>query len=166
MADDSSFSLNRINVTQSEHTLQPALKAYSLYINAILFAWNVLWSKSKHKENFSVYLTPRHTLFPSTKDKFTIWVSGFWKRRAMLFEFGIKRNGQQCLGLFPSRQQSNQKYSFKSCMFAQDLVIFISFLIQWEKNCIWKKASRNPAQPLGKKKPTQFNQIIFFYIVF
>lgn len=70
MVDDSSFSLNRIKVTQPEHTFQPGLKAYTLYINAILFAWNVRWSKSKHKENFLVYLPSRHTLLSPTKDKF------------------------------------------------------------------------------------------------
>lgn len=56
MVDDSSLSLNRIKVMQPEHTFQPGLKAYTLYINVILFAWNVRWSKSKHKENFLVYL--------------------------------------------------------------------------------------------------------------
>lgn len=42
MVDDSSLSLNRIKGTQSEHTFQPGLEAYTLYINAILSAWNVL----------------------------------------------------------------------------------------------------------------------------
>lgn len=98
MVDDSSSSLNRIKETQSESTFQPGLEAYTLYINAILFAWNVLWSKSKQKKKnvFSIS-SSWHTLFSPTKDKSTVWISGFWKRRAMLFEFTVERNRQQCL---------------------------------------------------------------------
>lgn len=55
MVDDSSSSLNRIKETQSESTFQPGLEAYTLYINAILFAWNVLWSKSKQKKKTYCY---------------------------------------------------------------------------------------------------------------
>lgn len=68
MVDDSSSSLNRIKVTQSEHTFQPELEAYTLYINAILFSWNVLWSKSKQqKKNVLVFLPPDTHCSPQQK---------------------------------------------------------------------------------------------------
>lgn len=77
MVDDSSSSLNRIKVTQSEHTFQPGLEAYTLYINAILFSWNVLWSKSKQqKKMYWYFFLLTHIVLPNKRQVYNLdkWV--------------------------------------------------------------------------------------------
>lgn len=159
MVDDSSSSLNRIKETQSENTFQPGLEAYTLYINAILFVWNVLWSKSKQKKKKQriAISSSRHTLFSPTKDKFTIWISGFWKRRAVLFEFTVEKNRQQCLNRPIALKAAQRSEAFSRDQRACSSSGHSNFLPNIIRDFF--------STPNSGEKAIQFNHIHFFFFL-